>query len=152
MTTSAVTPPPGPEGVDGIALELTTEAIRTAFGPGWRMCVQLPLVLGQATDPQPDLAVVAGTARGSTGHPTTAALVVEVADTSYRYDTTDKLAAYATAGIADYWVLDVNARRLHVFRAPAGSTYDTHLDFGPSDSVSPLAVPTSAVRVADLLP
>lgn len=135
-----------------IALELTTEAVRAAFGVGWRMCVQLPLVLGQSTDPQPDLAVVAGSPRGTTDHPTTAALVVEVADTSFKYYTTTKLAAYAAAGIADYWVLDVNARQLHVFRGPAGDAYADHQTLGPADTVTPLAAPAAAVRVADLLP
>src|SRR5271156_3186188 len=70
-----------------IALELATEAVRDAFGPGWRVCVQMPLVLGQSTDPEPDIAVVAGSPRTSTTHPTTAALVIEVADSSLRYDT-----------------------------------------------------------------
>ncbi len=135
-----------------IALELTVEAVRAAFGPGWRMCVQLPLVLGQTTDPQPHLAVVAGSVRGTTDHPTTAALAIEISDSMFRYDTTTKLAAYATAGIADYWVLDVNERRLHVFRDPVGDGYAAHLTLAESDSIAPLAAPTATVRVADLLP
>src|SRR5215468_2541755 len=65
-----------------IALELTTEVIRGVFGAGWRVCVQMPLVLGQTTDPEPDIAVVVGSPRGNAAHPTTAALVIEVSDTS----------------------------------------------------------------------
>src|SRR5687767_11394311 len=53
-----------------ITLELVAEAIRNAFGPGWRIRIQSPLVLGQDIDPEPDVAVMAGTPRGSTGHPT----------------------------------------------------------------------------------
>jgi hypothetical protein len=49
-----------------VALELSGEALRTAFGAGWRVCVQMPLVLGQSTDPEPDVAVVAWTPRGAT--------------------------------------------------------------------------------------
>ena len=73
------------------ALELAAEAVRAAFGPGWRACVQMPLVLGEDTDPEPDLAMVAGSARQAMAHPTTAALVVEVADSSLRFDTGEKL-------------------------------------------------------------
>lgn len=142
-----------------IALELTDAAVRTAFGPGWRVCVQMPLVLGQATDPEPDVAVVRGSPRGTSAHPTTAELVIEIADSSLANDTTTKAESYATAGIPDYWVLDVDGRRLLVFRDPVplpqglGATaYRTHLTIGPTDSVSPLAVPSAAVRVADLLP
>jgi Uma2 family endonuclease len=135
-----------------LALELSGEAIRVVFGTGWRVCVRMPLVLGQSTDPEPDLAVVAGSARGATTHPTTAALVLEVADSSLRFDTTVKLAVYAAGGIADYWVLDVNARQLLVFRDPHGQTYRTQQTLGPSDTIVPLAVPGRAVTVADLLP
>src|SRR6478752_7282225 len=60
-----------------IALELAQDALRAAFGAGWRVCVQMPLVLGQTTDPEPDVAVVVGPVRGSAAHPTTAALVIE---------------------------------------------------------------------------
>lgn len=142
-----------------IALELTDAALRTALGPGWRGCVQLPLVLGRSTDPQPDLAFIRGSARGTVDHPTTAALVVEVADTSLRYDTTVKMSLYAAGGIAEYWVLDMDGRQLHVFRDPApdaaqshGHGYATRLVLGPTDTVTPLAAPTSVVTVADLLP
>jgi Uma2 family endonuclease len=142
-----------------IALELSSEALRTAFGTGWRICVQMPLVLGQSTDPEPDVAVVAGSPRGTTAHPTTAALVVEVADTSLRFDTTVKLATYAAGLIADYWVLDVNSRQLLVFRDPKadptaaqGHTYLKQHTLSDADAVAPIAAPGRTVKVADLLP
>jgi Uma2 family endonuclease len=140
-----------------VALELATDLFRSVFQTGWRVRVQMPLSLGQTTDPSPDVAVVAGSARGSPLHPTSASLVIEIADTSLTYDTTTKAELYATAGIADYWVLDLNARRLLVFRDPTGIAaggvaYRTHLTLGASDSVTPLAASGSTVRVADLLP
>ncbi|HEV3384646.1 MAG TPA: Uma2 family endonuclease [Gemmata sp.] len=140
-----------------IALELTADAMRAAFGSGWRVCVQMPLALGQTTDPSPDVAVIAGSVRGTSTHPSTAALVIEVADTSLNYDTTTKAELYATAGIADYWVVDVTGRQLLVFRDPkpiaaGGVAYRTPLTFGIGDSIAPQAVSTSAIRVADLLP
>jgi hypothetical protein len=61
--------------------------------------------------------------------------------------------------VPDYWVLDVDGRRLLVFRdpepLPAGlgaTAYRTRLAFGPDEAVAPLAAPGAAVRVADLLP
>jgi Uma2 family endonuclease len=141
------------------ALEKTDAAVRIAFGPGWRFRVQLPLVLGQATDPLPDMAVVRGAPGSGTAHPTTAELVIEIADSSLHYDTTTKAELYATAGVQDYWVLDVDGRRLLVFRDPVplpqglGATaYRTHLIFNPGDSVSPFALPAASIAVADLLP
>lgn len=138
-------------------VERTDAAVRAAFGPGWRFRVQLPLVLGQEVDPMPDVAVVAGTLTGTPDHPTTAVLVVEVADTTLRVDVTGKAEQYATAGIQDYWVLDLNGRRLLVFRNPApipdgGAAYRTQLALGPADRVSPLAAPGASILVGDLLP
>lgn len=142
-----------------IALELTDGIVRAAFGPGWRPCVQMPLILNATEAPQPDLAMVKGSPRDALVHPTTADLVVEIADSSLDYDTTTKAELYATAGIADYWVLDVDGRRLLVFRDPValpaglGATaYQTHRTLTDADSVSPLAAPTAVIRVADLLP
>ncbi|MCZ2343546.1 MAG: Uma2 family endonuclease [Bacteroidales bacterium] len=142
-----------------IALELTVESLRTVFGSGWRVCVQLPMVFGQTTDPMPDIALVKGSPRDSVSHPTTAALIVEVSDTSLRYDTSEKMSLYAAAGIADYWVVDVVGRRLLVHRepqpnpaAPFGYSYSSVMILEPSDGICPLATPSAHILVRDLLP
>ena len=134
-----------------ITLELVEETLRAAFGAGWRIRSQSPLVLGQDLDPEPDFAVIAGTPRGSSGHPTTAALVIEVSDTSLDFDTNEKRLLYATAGIRDYWVVDINGRKLLVYRNPQAGDYTTQRTLGLADSLSPLAAPAATVRVADLL-
>jgi Uma2 family endonuclease len=138
--------------LDAITLGLVGEALRTAFGAGWRFRSQSPLVLGQYLDPEPDFAVIAGTARGSSGHPTTADLIVEVADSSLNFDTNDKRLLYARTVIREYWVVDINARQLLVCRDPRGGDYDTQQALGPADVISPVAAPSATVKVADLLP
>lgn len=141
------------------ALELLVEVLRTAFGTGWRLRQQMPLVLGQEIDPFPDVAMVAGNARTAPlAHPTTATLVVEVSDTSLTYDMTEKAELYATANVPEYWVLDLNARQLHVYRNPqlnaalGVTAYQTHNIFDATATVSPLAAPNSTITVSDLLP
>jgi Uma2 family endonuclease len=52
-----------------ITLGLVEEVIRTAFGTGWWLRQQAPLILGQDTDPEPDLAVVPGRPRDYAAHP-----------------------------------------------------------------------------------
>lgn len=134
-----------------ITLELVEEALRAAFGAGWRFRSQSPLVLGQDIDPEPDLVVIAGVPRGSSSHPTTADLLIEVADSSLDFDTNEKRLLYAKAGIRDYWVVDINSRQVLVYRNPSAGDYATPLIFGPADSITPLVKPTATVRVADLL-
>jgi Uma2 family endonuclease len=134
-----------------ITLGLVEEALRIAFGIGWWLRQQLPLILGLDTDPEPDIAVVPGRPRDYAGHPTTADLLIEVADSSLNFDTNEKRLLYARPGICDYWVVDINGRRLLVYRDPQSGDYATQLVLGPADTVSPLAAPAAVVRVADLL-
>ena len=134
-----------------ITLGLVEEAVRAAFGPGWWLRHQSPLVLGLDTDPEPDLVVVPGRPREYNGHPATAALVVEVADSSLDFDTQDKRRLYARSGISDYWVVDINGRRLLVFRDPRNGDYASQQPFDVTAVVAPLAMPTAVVRVADML-
>lgn len=139
-------------------LDLLVEALRRAFGSGYWVRDQKPFsVVG--SEPIPDAAVIAGSPRDYANHPTTAALVVEVSDSTLTYDTTTKAELYATAGVADYWVLDVENRQLHVFRDPKtlhdaleATAYKTRLTFGPTDRVAPLAAPEASILVSDMLP
>lgn len=135
-------------------------ALQAAFGDQFTVRPQLPLELGQASDPEPDLAVVAGPYKSQPRtHPATAVLIVEVADSSLAYDTGDKANLYAAAGITDYWVVDLNHSRLVVFRdprpdatAPHGHSYYEMIYRAPGDTIAPLAAPTRPVAVVDLLP
>ena len=143
-----------------VAVELATDVIRNLIPAGYRVRAQLPLVLGLDSDPFPDIAVVLGTPRDSlSAHPTTAALVIEISDTTLDTDITDKAELYATAGIEEYWVLDLENRQLLVFREPVllstglGATaYRKHLTLDPNGVVSPIIAPDKKVLVKDLLP
>jgi Uma2 family endonuclease len=134
-----------------ITLGLVDEAIRTAFGTGWWVRQQSALILGLDTDPEPDLAVVPGRPRDYAGHPSTADLIIEVADSSVNFDCNEKRLLYARAQISEYWVVDINGRRLLVYRDPQAGDYATQRALGPSDTVSPLAASAATVQVADLL-
>jgi Uma2 family endonuclease len=79
-------------------------------------------------------------------------LVVEVSDTSLYYDLTTKAALYARAGILDYWVLDVNGRRMLVHRDPRDGRYNSVVAYSMDESVAPLAAPASSFRVRDAFP
>ncbi len=142
------------------AVSVADDLLREAFGKGWAIRIQNPLSLGEASDPQPDVAVVAGKNRDfKEQHPTTAALVIEVADCSLSYDRNYKASLYAKAGIADYWIVNLPERQLEVHRQPRA---DAASEFGFSyaekqickegESVAPLAKPEAVIAVADLLP
>ena len=77
-------------------------------------------------------------------------LAIEVSDTSLTRDLRKKAELYARFGIADYWVVDVKAERLHVHRdpGPAGSADIRVLERG--EAVEALLIPGLVLRLADL--
>lgn len=135
------------------AVQLVQEALRRAFGAGYCVRVQLPLCLDDRSEPETDVAIVAGTPRDyRDAHPTTAILVAEVADASLAYDRIRKLAAYARSGIPEYWILDLSSGTLEVCRFPERDTYLERRALGAGDSVLLRGPEGISVAVADLLP
>ncbi len=74
------------------------------------------------SEPEPDLAVIPRTAPRPY-HPATAALAIEVSWSSLRRDLRRKAELYAEAGVDEYWVFDVHARRVVVHRMPRDGSY-----------------------------
>lgn len=139
---------------------LTGEALRQIFHEGYFVSTQCPMDFGDISEPEPDVTVIAGQVRDYTdAHPATAVLIVEVADTSLRYDRTVKASLYARAGIAEYWLLNLQERQLEVYRTPQADPtqvfaygYAEVRTYHAAESVVPLALPQVPVAVAALLP
>jgi Uma2 family endonuclease len=83
-------------------------------------------------------------------HPSDALLVAEMGNTSLRMDLGPKARIYATAGIPEYWVLDVGRRELVVHREPSGGGYGSVRRYGAGETVTATAVALT-VAVADLV-
>ncbi|WP_161542414.1 Uma2 family endonuclease [Rhodothermus marinus] len=131
----------------------TEEALRTIFGPGYVVRVQGPLALGPYSEPEPDVAVVEGTIDDYVeAHPSTAVLVVEVADASLQFDRTRKAALYARAGIPEYWIVNLLDGVLEVHRRPEGDAYQQRMVLAPHEQIVPLARPGASLEVARLFP
>lgn len=134
------------------AVRLLEEALRACFGIGHDIRSQLPLALDERSEPEPDIAVVPGSPRDyRDAHPTGAVLIIEVADTTLAYYRIHKLAAYARAGIPDYWILDLGNETLEVCRQPLGDTYAERRILKAADRVAPLSG-SGEFAVADILP
>lgn len=138
-------------------LDRVGDVLRAAFGVGFRVRCQLPLDLGQTVEPEPDHAVVAD-ASYAAGHPTAAALIVEIADSSLAYDRETKAGLYAAGGVADYWIVNLVDEQVEVHRTPVpdpsrpfGHRYDDVTAHRAGDAVAPLAA-AAVVAVAELLP
>src|SRR5690242_2697738 len=141
-------------------IRLVARALRAVFGPDSNIEAQLPIALDEASEPEPDIAVVTGGPRDYlASHPSRPELVVEVALASLALDRGEKASLYARAGVADYWILNLVDNVLEVNREPVadphrayGWRYASTATLGRGDSVTPLARPGSAIPIADLLP
>ena len=79
-------------------------------------------------------------------------LMVEVSDSTLNTDRSVKGLVYARAGIAEYWIVNVKARKLEVYRQPTPDGYALTQILMDDQTINPLAAPDTVVRVADLLP
>lgn len=125
---------------------------------GFHIRTQLPLTLSKVDEPEPDGAIVQGVLQDySAGHPTAAqtAVVIEVSDSSLQYDRTTKQRLYATAGIALYVIVDLQAERLELFERPLrdeGRYADTRLLERGATLAVKVAGGAVDIPVTDLLP
>jgi Uma2 family endonuclease len=77
-------------------------------------------------------------------------LLIEVAASSLGFDLSVKARLYARAGIVEYWVLDVEGRRVIVHRGSDGQTYQSVLVYGLTEQVATLARPANGILVKHL--
>jgi Uma2 family endonuclease len=140
--------------------QLTCAILRMVFGRGWDVRETKPLDTGRRSLLEPDFYVVQGSPRDYLEvHPTTAALVVEISDSTLRKDRTIKVHLYAQAGLPEYWIVNLVDRQLEVHRNPGPDPARTgrfryaEVTIVPeSGRITPLAAPQAEVSVADLLP
>jgi len=116
--------------------------------------VQLPIVLTEHSEPEPDLAIYrlreAVPYKERAPHAEDALLVTEVAESSLAYDRSTKLRLYAEAGIPEYWVVDCLAESVDVYRAPDAGAYRDVSRVEGAASVSPRAFPDVVLPLAKI--
>jgi Uma2 family endonuclease len=132
--------------VNGLA-----HALFLACGDRAIVSVQNPARLDRFSEPQPDVTLFRPRAdnyrTGARPGPADVLLLVEVADSSLRYDRAVKLPLYARAGIGEVWIVDLRRRVVDVHRTPAGNEYTTVETHGPDDTLTLALAPEIAVAL-----
>lgn len=140
-------------------VDRVVRALLRVFQDGWVVRAHAPIVLGRDSRPEPDISVVEAVPDDYFSRaPRRAALIVEVSDSSVRFDRGRKAAAYARGGIADYWIVNLVDRMLEVYRDPGPADvrprarlYRSVQRVAPDGVVVPLAAPTARINVSDLI-
>jgi Uma2 family endonuclease len=121
-----------------------------AIGDRALLWPQNPVRLPHDTEPQPDIVLLRPRAdryAKDSAHPSDVLLLIEVADTTYRYDRGVKLALYARAGISETWIVDLSHDVVEVYREPARAGYAFVDRVGRGGRVAPAALPDVVLAV-----
>lgn len=145
-----------PQGtLHATAITLTRVVLEQKLGKSVLVRTQLPVTLSDRSEPEPDIALVIPDILRYLEHhpkPSEIYLLIEIADSTLKTDCELKAKEYAKDGIKDYFVLDLNNRKLHVFRTPTPEGYQEKMILHETDSISPLEFPDITLLVTEMLP
>ncbi len=141
--------PMGPVYADIISI--LDELFHNRIGQLMKIRVQLPIQLGDFSEPEPDIAVVQRRRYLET-HPTAqdVLLLIEVADSSIKHDLETKIPLYAKYGIPEVWLVDVNHTQVLVHWLPTASGYEQLKRFGCGQQLTSANLPELCIQVDDL--
>ena len=125
-----------------------------ALGQSATISVGGPVNLGQFSEPQPDLMLLKRRADFYSERIPEAAdvlLLIEVSDSSLSFDQGAKLSLYARHGVSEYWVVDVNRRRIFAYVGPVQGAFQHIREYLINDTVSPQAFPDVKIALGELL-
>ncbi len=137
------------------AVGRTYKLLENRLGKEAWISIQDPIKLNEHSEPEPDIAVVKIDPLDYADHhptPSEVYFIIEVADSSLKFDCETKGKAYAQAGITDYWVLDVLNRQLYVFRQPGKDAYQSKVVLAEDEMISPLQFPNVHIGILEMLP
>lgn len=121
-------------------VEQIAAILRLAVAERAMLRTQQPVSLGERSEPEPDITLVAARSNYyKASHPDASDvfLIVEVADASLAYDRDVKVALYARHGVPEAWIVDIDGKRLMRYREPEGGRY-VRIDNLPVDRPVPV--------------
>jgi Uma2 family endonuclease len=85
-------------------------------------------------------------------HPSSAVLVVEIADSRLEFYRSRKGPLYASSCITEYWIVNLVDRCIEVYRDPSAGVYSSCRRVMPGESITPLNAPGGGIPVLDIIP
>ena len=112
-----------------------------------------PITLPNQSEPEPDIAVVRRLGAEYFSHhpyPENIFWLIEHSNTSLDKDLNLKSCAYAEAKIKEYWIVNIPAASLIVFREPLNGQYQTQSTY-TGGSIRALAIPKNPNSVSTII-
>ncbi|MGH8470646.1 MAG: Uma2 family endonuclease [Gammaproteobacteria bacterium] len=129
--------------------------LQRTIGDAAVLSVQNPIVLGPYSEPEPDVALLKPREDFYTAThavPDDVLLIIEVADTTVRYDREVKVPLYASTGIPEVWLIDLPRKAIEVCRQPTAQGYREVLHPHPSEPLQCALLPQVSFLPAELWP
>ena len=115
---------------------------------------QNPIHMGDRSEPQPDIAVVKERQNyylESHPIPTEIFLLIEVADSTLKYDRDVKVPLYAKAGIPELWIANLEAQVFETYRQPSETGYQHVQIYGKGEVINLLMLPDVAIAIDEIM-
>jgi Uma2 family endonuclease len=116
---------------------------------------QDPITLPNNSEPEPDIVIArlrSDEYVNSHPSPEDIILIIEVADSSIKFDRDTKAPLYAAAGISEYWIVNLIDDRLEIYRQPEGAIYTSVQIVMPPRSINLPEFSEIALNISDLFP
>lgn len=133
------------------ALRRLTRIFVRALGDRAVVQIQSPFAASEDSEPEPDVAILPP-GDYSRAHPASALLIIEVSGDSLRKDRKVKSGVYAEANVPEYWIVDLEGRRVEIHRAPSNGAYTQVRAATDVEEIAPDAFNDIRIHVAELLP
>ena len=142
-----------PEGMPHVVYcSETVDYLKQLLGGKAAVRESHPITLPNDSEPEPDIAVVAAPSRRYLAHhpyPADIFWLIEYSNTTLNKDLNEKKRVYAEAGILEYWVVNLQASELIIFRERTIDTYQSELKL-TTGNISPLSFPNIQIEVTKL--
>jgi Uma2 family endonuclease len=116
---------------------------------------QDPITLPNHSEPEPDIVIArlrSDDYVNSHPSPEDIILVIEVADSTIKFDRDTKAPLYAAAGIGEYWIINLVDDRLEIYRQPEGNIYTSIEIVTPPRSINLPQFTEIALNIIDFFP
>jgi Uma2 family endonuclease len=124
------------------------------FGDDVWVSIQNPVELGPRSEPEPDVALLRWRKDCyETEHPQASDiyLVIEVADSTAEFDRKVKAPLYARSKVIEYWLIDLNAEAIAVYREPAPEGYRQVETMQRGQFICVMGLPNAEFTVDEIL-
>ncbi len=148
-----IVPPPHDPPHSSTILRMQVR-LTSRFGERVLISQQLPIIVSALSEPEPDFALLRWRDDFYASETATNAdvfAIVEVSDTTLRMDRGRKQIIYARAGIPEYWIVDVRAKQIEIYRNPQGDAYPEPRIAKKGETVAFAAFPDAVFTVDELL-